>query len=438
MSKITWKSETRRLGDLIDWERNPRQSTEKQVEYIQDSLRRFGQVHALAISPNNEIYDGHQRKSAAELMDDYGPDAIIDVRVASRELSLEERKQLIIYLHEGAIGEWDFDGLANLYDIDELKDWGFPANQLGMIVFPEDEEEGEKDPGPQVEKAEELVKDYGVAVGQIWACGPHRIICGDCTDYSTIGRLLDGETIDLCVTSPPYSDLRTYEIGEFDWDELMNGFSDVIFSFLSVKASVVVNLGQKHSDNKVDFYWNNWLEHCEEIGFPLFGLYIWAKNTGLPGNWNGRLMPSHEFIFHFKQGQIQANKWIVASTPGNKNALHRFRQQDGSLKDPYSLDKFGQSHRIPYSVFNAAVQHTTPAADNEHPARYSVDFVSQLIKTWSNEGEVVIDPFLGSGTTLIACEELNRRCFGADIEPKYVAMTLERYRLMTENDPILL
>ena len=122
MSDITWSTETRKLSELIPWEKNPRTITQGQAERLVESVEEFGQVETLAIGPDNEIYNGHQRQWVLAQDD---PDMVVDVRVASRPLTEDERKKLTIYLHKGAAGEWDFDVLANEFEVDELLEWGF-------------------------------------------------------------------------------------------------------------------------------------------------------------------------------------------------------------------------------------------------------------------------------------------------------------------------
>lgn len=397
------------------------------VEFVDQ----FGQVETIAIGPDNEIYNGHQRLNV--LMEEHGGDYKIECRQSDKALSEKEREKLTVFLHKGAAGDWDWDILANEFEYEELIEWGFDEGDL--IGWEKEEKEA---PEPRIDEAEELREKWGVESGQLWQLGEHRVICGDCTDKAVVDRLMGGKVYSVLVTSPPYSDLRTYEIGEFDWDKLMNGFSELAFDYMEKKSSIIVNLGQKHTKGKVDFYWNKWLEFCEDNGYPLFGLYVWSKSTAVPGDYRGRCMQSHEFIFHFKNGNIQARKWVKCTTDNAREKGHTFRQKSGELKDAGSKDKIGQDYRIPYSVFRAPVQHPTNTADNEHPARYSEEFASQLVLTWSDKGSIVYDPFLGSGTTLIACERLNRKCYGVEIEPKYIAVTIERWHEMTGEEPILL
>lgn len=137
MDRITWTNEKRRLSSLIPWERNPRQIREDQAKRLQDSLEEFGQVEPICVGPDNELYNGHQR--LAVWLARYG-DIEVDVRVSSRKMSEKEREKLTIFLHKGATGQWDFDTLANEFEVTELLEWGFEAGELGFSLDGADSE----------------------------------------------------------------------------------------------------------------------------------------------------------------------------------------------------------------------------------------------------------------------------------------------------------
>ena len=128
VSDIAWTNERRKLSQLIPWPDNPRQIKADQAERLRQSLDEFAQVETLAIGPDNELYNGHQRLKV--WADAYG-DITVDVRVSSRPLTEQERKKLTIYL-EKAKGEWDFDMMANVYDVDDLLEWGFEEWELQL------------------------------------------------------------------------------------------------------------------------------------------------------------------------------------------------------------------------------------------------------------------------------------------------------------------
>jgi len=129
MSDLTWTNSTRKLSDLVPWTRNPRQIKDADAARLAESLDQFGQIHAIAIGPGGEIYDGHQRGNVWAACDRYGPEYEVDVRVASRPLTEAEREKLVIYLHSGATGSWDWDSLSS-WDAGTLKGWGLDEGQL--------------------------------------------------------------------------------------------------------------------------------------------------------------------------------------------------------------------------------------------------------------------------------------------------------------------
>lgn len=129
--KITWTNETRKLSQLIPWPRNPRQIRTDQAKRLVESFEEFNQVELIAIGPGNEVYNGHQRLNV--LAQQYGKDYEVECRVSSRPLTEKEREKLTVYLHKGAAGEWDFDTLANEFEIPELLEWGFNEEELGIV-----------------------------------------------------------------------------------------------------------------------------------------------------------------------------------------------------------------------------------------------------------------------------------------------------------------
>ena len=129
MSDITWTNERRKLRELIPWENNPRQVKKDEAARLEKSLDEFGQIQPIAVGPDNSIYDGHQRNLVWSASQKYGRDYEVDVRVSSRPLTEKEREKLVVYLHRGTVGEWNFDMLSN-FDVPDLLEWGFSEKEL--------------------------------------------------------------------------------------------------------------------------------------------------------------------------------------------------------------------------------------------------------------------------------------------------------------------
>lgn len=132
---ITWTTERRKLSDLIPWPRNPRKINDAQGKRLAESFDEFGQVETIAIAPNGDVLNGHQRLKV--LAAQHGKDYTVDVRVASRPLTEKEREKLTVYLHKGAAGEFDMDFLLAEFDMGELVEWGFEQSELDEFVVPD-------------------------------------------------------------------------------------------------------------------------------------------------------------------------------------------------------------------------------------------------------------------------------------------------------------
>jgi hypothetical protein len=133
LEPITWTNETCKLSELKPWPRNPRQIKTDQAKRLVESFEQFGQVETIAVGPDGEVYNGHQRLNV--LMAKYGRDYEIEVRVSSRSLTEKEREKLTVFLHKGAAGEWDWDILANEFEFDDLIKWGFKETDLVGKAF---------------------------------------------------------------------------------------------------------------------------------------------------------------------------------------------------------------------------------------------------------------------------------------------------------------
>ena len=136
MSDLTWRNEQRKLSDLVPWEHNPKRMTKKQADGLRASIEHFGFAVPFLVSPDGDIYDGHQRQTLMSAIKDYGPNATVDVRVSSRALTDDERRELVVRLKQNQAG-WDFDMLGNLYEREELLEWGFEDAELGMAFVPD-------------------------------------------------------------------------------------------------------------------------------------------------------------------------------------------------------------------------------------------------------------------------------------------------------------
>ena len=358
-----------KANDLIMAEYNPRQLTKDQYTQLKDSLTRFGLVDPLIVnkhkSRKNILVGGHQRLKIAKEM---GMDKIPCVEV---DLPLDQEKELNIRLNKN-VGEWDYDSLANYFDVSELMEWGFSNDEL---QFYEDEpEQGliDDDEIPEVEEA--ITKS-----GDIWLLGEHRVLCGDATKKEDVDVLMDGQMADLTLTDPPYGI-------DLDYTE----FDD------SVEA--VTNMAKK------------WLPISRELSDVV------VFTSGVTRQW---IYPEPNWVmcWFYGGGQFRSpwgfNCWQPILCYG---------------KDPSLANKKG--------CRPDAVDLNTPSnlKDIDHPCPKPMALWYWLMERLCfNKNEKIYDPFLGSGSTLIACEKTKRKCYGMEIDPHYCDVIVKRWEEFTGN-----
>ena len=381
--RITWTNEKRRLSELQPWPRNPRQIKDKQVTRLQESLSEFGQVEPVCIGPGNALYNGHQRlKSWAAKFGDIE----IDVRVSSRELTEKEREKLTVFLHKGAAGEWNFDALANEFEVPELLEWGFDEKELQLGGFELDQPEGE-DPGAQVDKAEELRQKWGVETGQLWRLGEHRLICGDCTDRAVVERVMGGEKAELAPVDPPYNVGFDYDGATVDDNKNVQSYEDfsrawfVLCQAVSIRQIVTPGCNNLAS-------WLRW-----------FDAYHWAPWTKSNSMTNGK--------------------------------VSRFWCWEPVL---FFGEKWGRSRSN--DIFDFPIGKQEGVAN--HPCPKPLKMWVDLIQNYSQPDAVIFESFSGSGTTIIACEQTGRKCRAVEISPAYCAVAIQRWVDMTGGVPELI
>lgn len=267
----------------------------------------------------------------------------------------------------------------------------------------------------------------------------HRLVCGDSTSTDAIDKLMDGERADLLFTSPPYAQQRDYGAAKekvSDWDALMQG----VFSAAPVKdgAQILVNLGLVHRDGEWLPYWDAWIAWMREAGWRRFGWYVWDQGPGLPGDWNGRLAPSHEFIFHFNKETRRANKFLDKKPENlkDKTGDQGLRGKDGKISALTNGKASLQPTKIADSVIRVN-RHAGAVPGGKHPAVFSVAFAEFIQKCYTKEGDVVFEPFCGSGTQIIAAEKTGVRCFGSELDPIYCDVAVRRFQNFTGEDVVL-
>jgi DNA modification methylase len=187
-------------------------------------------------------------------------------------------------------------------------------------------------------------------------------------------------------------------------------------------GQVLVNLGLIHRDGEWLPYWDGWIEWMRQQGWRRFGLYCWDQGAGMMGDWVGRFAPSFEMVFHFNKNSKKPEKWVEKKEESiTVNHGGGMRGRSGVVNARSNPEASLQTHKIPDSVIRI---NRVAGCDVDHPAMFPVALAEFAIKSWPG---ICYEPFSGSGTTIIAGENLGRKVRAIEISPAYVAVALQRF-----------
>ncbi len=424
--------EYRPLESLIPFARNARTHSDEQISQIAASIREFGFNSPILVDGKHGVISGHGRILAARKLE-------IETLPVIELSHLTEIQKRAFILAENKLAEragWDQELLSlELTDLEaagfDLELTGFDDSEIRSLLDAQNETESEtEDDG-----ADEVPEAPAVPVsrpGDIWQLGDHRLVCGDAADPAVIKALVGGERAVLCFTSPPYGNQRDYTEGVQDWDGLMRG----VFAQLPMAANgqVLVNLGLIHRDNEVIPYWNDWLNWMQAQNWRRFAWYVWDQGPGMPGDWSGRLAPSFEFIFHFNRKSVRPNKIVECKLAGQESHLRAdgsstsMRKKNGEVDGWSHAGTPTQETRIPDSVIRIMRHKGKIGQDIDHPAVFPVALPEFVMEAYSQAGDVVFEPFNGSGTSLLAAQRTGRKCYSVEIAPEYVDVAIRRFQ----------
>lgn len=437
----------RKVETLIPYARNPRTHSDAQVAKIAASIVEYGWTNPVLVDGDNGVIAGHGRLAAARKL---GLDEVPVIELG--HLTPAQKRAYVISDNRLALDAgWDEELLA--LELAELSEAGY---DLALTGFDESEidalldDETTGGDGEQEEAGDDAADDIPDTpvlpvsrAGDVWALGPHRLICGDAADASVVAALMQGERARLCFTSPPYGNQRDYTTGGIaDWDALMRG----VFAQLPMAddAQVLVNLGLIHRDNEFVPYWDGWLGWMRTQSWRRFAWYVWDQGPGMPGDWAGRFAPSFEFVFHFNRASRKPNKIVPCKHAGQESHLRAdgsstaMRSKEGEVGGWTHAGQPTQDTRIPDSVIRVMRHKGKIGQDIDHPAVFPVALPQFVIEAYSDEDDLVFEPFGGSGTTMLAAQRTARVCRSIEIAPEYVDVAVRRFQQNHPDVPVTL
>jgi hypothetical protein len=402
----------RPVSALLPDPRNARRHPKRQVQHIVASIRQFGFVNPILTDPEGRIIAGHGRLMAAKAM---GLAEVPTIQIPG--LSEVQKRALRLADNKIALGAgWDLDilksELAELGSMDlcfDLSVTGFSTGEMDVIL------DGGADPDDEV--IPEVPASPRTKLGDIWILGEHRVGCGDARDLALVRRVIgDGAAVDTAFLDPPYNvriSGHANAAGRHREFAMASGeMSEVEFrAFLGKTLGVAASVSR---DGAVHFVCMDW-RHADDVaavGKAVYGellnLCIWNKsNAGMGSLYRSK----HELVFVFRVGDVPHFNAVELG----KHGRHRT-----NVWDYASVNSFKGSRREDLAL---------------HPTVKPTGLVADAIQDVTRRSELVLDLFLGSGTTLIAAERVGRRFRGLDIDPAYVDVAIDRWVSMTGGVP---
>jgi DNA modification methylase len=377
---------------------NPRLIKDDKFHKLVQSLKDFPEmanVRPIVVNQDMVILGGNMRfKAMKEAKWKEVPVQIVDWDEA-------KQREFIIKDNVG-FGEWDWEDLANSWNAEELEAWGLDV-PTGFI----EEAEAEED---DYEMPDEIQTD--IVLGDLFEIGEHRLICGDSTDSDAVAKLMDGNKAKLSFTSPPYNAGKSESLSgnthttdnkynEYNDNQTKDDYLNLLIGFTNnalLNSEYLICNIQSLAGNKIAL-----IEYLYQYRNHFIDVAIWDKGHGAPQIAKGVMTNVWEYLF-------------------------------------FISTKENPSRSIPDSNFQGNVQNIyrgKPNTNNEfshvHAATFPIDLPEWALQ-FTKESDLILDQFLGTGTTMVAAHQLKRKCYGMELEPKYCQVIVDR---MLKLDPTL-
>jgi len=377
------------IADLRFDDKNFNRHTSYGMGLIEKSLRENGAGRSILLDKDNNIIAGNGVVETAgqiglekvKIVETTGDEI---VAVKRTDISLNSKKGREMALADNATAsadlEWDEENLKSEFDEEELKDWGVDLEWTEETEVTEDE-------APEVNENEPADSE----LGKVYKLGNHRLMCGDSTDAGSVAILMDGEKANLLLTDPPYNvDYvgKTKDTLTIQNDKMSDGdFSDFLH-----KVFAAANTGMKEGA-------------C---------FYVWYASRE---------------VINFQSSLNDSGLEVKQELIWNKNSLVMRRQDYQWKHEPclYGWKEGGSHNWYGDRKQTTVIDFDRPSKSEDHPTMKPVELFAYQIKNSSKKGDSVLDTFGGSGTTLIACEQLDRKCYMMELDPKYCDVIRKRW-----------
>jgi len=448
------------IDRLVPYRGNARTHSAEQVAQIAGSIQEFGFVNPILADGDGGIVAGHGRLLAARQL------GLAEVPVVVLDhLSETQRRAYIIADNKIAMNAgWDEKLLSA-----ELRELEVEGADLALVGFTDEELAALlQDAAPPEEAAEEAIPEPPAEpvtrAGDLWLIGKHRLICGDCRDRNTVAVLFPSAHANVAITSPPYATQREYDPASgfraVPPEEYVEWFRDVASNVAEVLApdgSYFLNIKEHADDGERDLYVKDLvIAHRRQWGWRFVDEFCWRKtDNGVPGGWGNRFKNAWEPVFHFcRQQQIKFRPQAVShesedcfdyspNNPKSKSgsgllgtgargaAADGGKNQSAWQRSRSSLSDDSEGRHAGLARPSNVVEVKSESSQGSHSAPFPRALVEFFLKAYSDAGDVIFDPFMGSGTTMAAAALLARSGYGCEISPAYCDVIVRRIMNLT-------
>lgn len=399
------------VDELIPYINNSRTHSDEQVAQVAASINEFGFTNPILIDEDSSIIAGHGRLLAARQL------GLTEVPTITLESLTEAQKKAYIIADNqlAANAGWDLDLLKleveNLQELDfDIELLGFDDDFIDGLLEPE-LGEGLTDEDDVPEPPEDPI----TVEGDVWILGNHRLMCGDSTSIDAVEKLMDGQNADFCFTSPPYNAARgrgskTDRLGGNGF--YGDGYNDSKSpdEYIEFNSNIINTMAVVAGDNFTCCYNINYNKnspseyidviHAAKQSIPLVETIVWEKQMAISLQ-GDNLTRIFEFVFVLCKGKFKINK-----------------NRSECLKNLWKINNVGANHDI-------------------HKACFPIALVEEGIKNFAPHGATIIEPFGGSGTTMIAAEKLGCKSHLMELDPKYCDVIINRWQEFTGKEAII-
>lgn len=418
--KLVWRTERRKVKNLIRYEKNPRKLSDTQLEGLKRSLKKFNIAELPCVNTDGTLVAGNQRILALSLLG--REEEEIEVRVPNRALTKAEFRDYLLTSNRSG-GSWDYEKLAADFNLDELLLAGFDSQDLSFIF--DDNLEIVDD---EFDEAEEIEKAQGtdIKLGDYFSLGRHRLLCGDALDPKTVKRLMDGTQVDLINDDPPFNIGLSYDKGVGS-NAQYGGTTNDSKSDAEYEQFVRTIMQNALSVAKADahvMFWTDeryvWLfqQLYRELGIDSKRLCVWIKDNHSP-------TPKCAFnkvTEYCVYGTI--GKPYLSDSLKNLNEVMNKEVSSGNRLSDDILD-----------LFNIWLVKRIPGSEYEHPTQKNPTLHEKALRRCTKPGDTVLDLTAGSGSILSACEQLKRTAYLNEMEPVFCQVIINRFKKLS-HEPV--